>query len=258
MLFAGCLNRNALHSHSAPVLLAGIYDDFDLKIGNGSWQRCRTAVVRAGVAYEFDAGGRPLAVVYVEPNVTSAEGLLALIGETHEVPGAVIGRRGELSLIRALYEDRDSPRWAQSGLDDLIAFSSARARRNVDGRIARAVAAASRSDGECDEGLLSSRPSVASAARTAGLSVSRFQHLFKDEVGVPYRRYLAWARMRVALREAVAGSNFTTAAHAAGFCDQAHFAHEFRRIFGAPASRSLARVRRISEPGQRGRLPAAR
>jgi AraC-like DNA-binding protein len=50
--------------------------------------------------------------------------------------------------------------------------------------------------------------------------------------------------MRTAVRDIVEGSNLTMAAHGAGYCDQAHFAHEFRRIFGAPASRSLANVRR--------------
>jgi AraC-like DNA-binding protein len=50
--------------------------------------------------------------------------------------------------------------------------------------------------------------------------------------------------MRRAIEEIVAGANFTAAAHAAGFADQAHFAHDFRRTFGAPASRSLSGVRR--------------
>jgi methylphosphotriester-DNA--protein-cysteine methyltransferase len=45
----------------------------------------------------------------------------------------------------------------------------------------------------------------------------RFQHLFTQEVGVPFRRYRAWNRMRMAISEIVKGSNFTTAAHAAGF-----------------------------------------
>jgi AraC-like DNA-binding protein len=86
--------------------------------------------------------------------------------------------------------------------------------------------------------------SVAELAASAGLSASRFQHLFTSEVGVPFRRYRAWHRMRAAIREIVSGSTFTRAAHAAGFSDQAHFAHDFRRTFGAPASRSLSRVRR--------------
>jgi AraC-like DNA-binding protein len=67
--------------------------------------------------------------------------------------------------------------------------------------------------------------------------------VFAEHVGVPFRRYRAWHRLRAAIREIVEGSNFTTAAHAAGFADQAHFAHDFRRTFGAPASRSLGRVR---------------
>ena len=50
MLFAGCLHRNALHSHSAPVLLEGLYDDFELKIGDAAWFFCRMAVIRAGTA----------------------------------------------------------------------------------------------------------------------------------------------------------------------------------------------------------------
>jgi AraC-like DNA-binding protein len=49
--------------------------------------------------------------------------------------------------------------------------------------------------------------------------------------------------MRAAIREIVNGSSFTRAAHAAGFADQAHFAHDFRRTFGAPASRSLTNLR---------------
>ena len=139
MLFAGCLHRNALHSHSAPVLLAGLYDDFELKIGDAAWFFCRMAVIRAGTAYEFNSAGRPLAVVYVEPNVASVEGLAALVGETREVPGALIGMRGELSMIRALYEDPDSPRWVGSAIDDLVDFSRGRSRRHMDRRIARAL-----------------------------------------------------------------------------------------------------------------------
>ena len=243
MLFAGCLHRNALHSHSAPVPLAGLYEDFRLKIGGGSWFGCRAAVISAGTAYEFDAGGRPLAVIYVEPSEASAEGLAALIGQTREEQDALIGMRCDLGLIRALYEDPASPRWAGEAMTDLIGFSTVKARRTIDARVQRAIETVA--DDAETLGEVWYRPplTVTLAARAAGLSTSRFQHLFKQEVGVPYSRYTAWARMRLAVSEVIKGSNFTTAAHAAGFYDQPHFAHEFRRIFGAPASRSLANVR---------------
>jgi AraC-like DNA-binding protein len=194
--------------------------------------------------YEFDAGGRPLAVVYVEPNVASVESLARLIGEVWEVPGAVVGWCGEISLIRSLYEDPKSPAWVAAALEDLVCFLNAGARRNIDMRIARTIDLLIADEEAAEEQSIERRASVGMAARRAGLSTSRFQHVFKSEVGVPYQRYLAWRRMRLAVRNVIAGSNLTMAAHGAGYCDQAHFAHEFRRIFGAPASRSLARARR--------------
>lgn len=137
------------------------------------------------------------------------------------------------SNTRALYEDPDSPRWVGSAIDALVDFSNGRSRRHMDRRIARAVEALTFNDESDGEDWQEPMPSVAAAAQMA--AASRFQHVFEDEVGVPYGRYIAWARMRVALREVVAGSNFTRAAHVAGYCDQAHFAHDFRRTFGAPA-----------------------
>ena len=108
----------------------------------------------------------------------------------------------------------------------------------MDPRIARAVAGMS-GRAAAPGGLTP----VARLAGEVGLSASRFQHLFTREVGVPFRRYRAWQRMRAAIAEIVRGRTFTTAAHAAGFADQAHFGHDFRRTFGAPPSRSLARIR---------------
>jgi AraC-like DNA-binding protein len=242
MLFAGCLNRNALHSHSTSVLLAGLYDDFALRVDHAPWIVCRMAVIRAGTPYEFDANGQPLAVLYGEPNVVSAEGLAALLSDVEELPGAVVGRSGEVAAIRAIYEDPESSCWVAPAIVDLVDYSNARARRQIDPRIARAIDRIARH--EWHEGDGEMVPRVSAAASAAGLSTSRFQHVFKTEVGVSYRRYLCWLRMRAAVRDVVEGHNLTTAAHAAGYCDQAHFAHEFRRIFGAPASRSLKNVRR--------------
>jgi AraC-like DNA-binding protein len=76
------------------------------------------------------------------------------------------------------------------------------------------------------------------------LSASRFQHLFAEEIGVPFRRFRVWQLLRNAIGEIAAGSSFTTAAHSAGFADQAHFARAFRQAFGAPPSPSLRKVRR--------------
>jgi AraC-like DNA-binding protein len=151
------------------------------------------------------------------------------------VDGALVGTTGEVKLLRDLYEDPAGTQWARPALTDLLGHARRRAVSEIDPRLARVV---ERLSARHDDLI-----PVAELAGSAGLSASRFQHLFTREVGVPFRRYRAWHRMRVAIREIVSGSNFTRAAHAAGFFDQAHFAHDFRRTFGAPATRSLSRVR---------------
>lgn len=64
------------------------------------------------------------------------------------------------------------------------------------------------------------------------LSPSRFQHLFKEKVGVPIRRYVLWLKMRKALDLAMAGNSLTTAALSAGFADSAHLSRTVRAIMG--------------------------
>lgn len=235
-LFAGPLNRNALHRHSVPVFLAGLYGPFRLRIGSGRWQTCRTAVIPAGVAYEFDMRGDPLGVFYPEPNVARANALVPLVGNAREVDGALTGSAGEVHLLRELYEDSACHGWIGEALGDLIAVTGRRAARRIDPRVARAV--------EILQRRYSDPVPAAELGRSIGLSASRFQHLFTEEVGVPFRRYRGWHRLRAAIREVVEGSTFAEAAHAAGFSDQAHFSREFRRTFGAPPSPGLSMLRR--------------
>jgi AraC-like DNA-binding protein len=233
--FAGPLDYNASHQHGAPVYLAGLYGKFGLRLDGGRWLSCRTAVIPAGVRHELDIGGNPLAVFYIEPYIAGINALTPLVGNTREVDGALVGSTGEVGLLRTLYEDRGSAAWTGAALSDLLGFAARRATRQIDPRVSRAAESLSVS---CD-----SLTPVAQLAGSVGLSASRFQHLFTQEVGVPFRRYRAWHRMRAAIRQIVKGSNFTRAAHEAGFSDQAHFSHHFRRTFGAPASRSLSKVR---------------
>ena len=235
-LFAGPLAYNASHAHGAPVYLAGLYGSFRIRMRGEPWITCRTAFVPAGVAHELDLGGDPLGVVYREPDSDGSAALAPLVLDARETGGALVGQRGEIRALRALYEDRQATRWAGAALADLSAFSGRRAVRPLDDRIARVVSR-----------LRERQDSTMSAQRLAasvGLSASRMQHLFTEQVGVPFRRYRAWARMRSAIGAIVEGGTFTHAAHGAGFADQAHFANDFRKTFGAPASRSLLGIRR--------------
>lgn len=240
--FIGPLTYNAAHQHGAPVFLAGIYGAFGLRIAGGRWRRCRTAVVPAGVVHELDVGGDPIGVLYIEPTLAGAAALAALTASAEEMDGALVGTDGEIAVMRELWESAGSVDFAGAALDDLLGFATRHARRHIDPRIALALAALESADGAAG---------VAAACALAALSPSRFQHLFTREVGVPYRRYRAWRRMRTAIAAVADGASFTHAAHEAGFFDQAHFGHDFRRTFGAPPSWSLDGVRLSKDVARR-------
>lgn len=236
--FTGPLHYNSSHQLGAPVFLAGIYGSFRLRLHGGDWQSCRTAIIPAGVLHELNVGGDPLAVCYIEPNIAGADALKPLIRNARQVDGALVGTAGEISFMRDLYEDRYNPHWSAEALDDLIEFAKRRARTELlDPRITQAVAF-----------LLDHSDDLTSAATlagTTGLSASRFQHLFTQQVGVPFRRYRSWIRVRKAILEIIKGNNFTTAAHATGFSDSAHFSHEFRKTFGATPTVGLQKLARL-------------
>jgi AraC-like DNA-binding protein len=78
-------------------------------------------------------------------------------------------------------------------------------------------------------------------AESIFLSTSRFTHLFKEQIGLPLRRYILWCRMRKALENLLNGQNFTKSAHTAGFSDSAHFSRTFAKMFGVSPSSVLKR-----------------
>lgn len=77
-------------------------------------------------------------------------------------------------------------------------------------------------------------------AARAGLSTSRFLHLFREHVGTSFRRYRLWARM---LRVGIllnGRQDLTTVAVEAGFASPSHFSDSFHTMFGLQPSRLLA------------------
>lgn len=248
-LFAGPLAYNASHQHGAPVYLGGLYGAFRVRFAAGDWIRCRTAFIPAGIPHELACGGDPIGVLYCEPDA-GARALAGLMGPADTVGSALVGGSGEIGVLRALFERGDACDWAGAAVADLSGFAARRADQPVDPRIAKILVA------------LRARPEAGmSAGRLAAaesLSSSRMQHLFSAAMGVPFRRYRAWLRMRRAIEAVVGGANFTRAAHEAAFADQAHFANAFRRTFGAPASYSLQHIRRPGPSRPSGPVPDRR
>lgn len=96
------------------------------------------------------------------------------------------------------------------------------------------------------ETSLDTAPNIPALAAEAGLSTSRFAHLFRQETGVAPGRYLHRLRMeraRVLLERTFLSVREVMAR--VGFRDPSHFSRDFRRFHGlAPSA-----VRGVVHPG---------
>jgi AraC-like DNA-binding protein len=244
-LFIGALDDVGWHLHGAPVFIAGLAGRFRLRLPGGDWTVCRSAVIPAGVRHALDLAGEPLAVFYPEPGVAGIAALAAFGGSWRERERILLGDDPEPGMFRELYENAAGIHWSGEALDDLVGHALRRhGGTPLDPRLARVL------------DFLDAQPDdltrAEHVARAQGLSVSRFLHLFSEQVGVPFRRYRIWNRVRAAMRLSLDGATFTEAAAGAGFADSAHFARCFRETFGVTPSYVFARVVRSSA------MPAAR
>ena len=85
-------------------------------------------------------------------------------------------------------------------------------------------------------------PMVRELAHEAGLSRRRFAQLFREQIGLTPKLYCRLQRFQNALKQIASGASVDWAqlALAAGYCDQAHLAHEFRDFSGLSPSTYLA------------------
>lgn len=98
------------------------------------------------------------------------------------------------------------------------------------------VSSVSRRAIEHIERSIDSVPRLPDAAAEIGISPTRLTHVFTREVGLPFRRFVLWTRIKRAVMEVQSGADLTKAAMAAGFTDAAHFSRTFRATFGLSPS----------------------
>jgi AraC-like DNA-binding protein len=221
------------HRNAVAVLALGL--DGSLEVakdardpGAGFWS-CRTALIEPNQLHLLRMSGADCAFLYVDALSRDHASLRSRCRR----PGPTIsmdldGEDGLIVLLAGMRRSDEGWRSASPGVSAALGFE----RPPADWRIAPVV-----------EGLLSSpalEADTATLAAHAGLSVSRFQHLFKATTGVTVRRFRLWARMRRAIAMAVAGATITHAALEAGFSSPAHFSTAFREMFGMAPTQLLA------------------
>jgi AraC-like DNA-binding protein len=191
--------------------------------------RCRTALIEPNQLHFLRISGADCAFLYVD--ALSRD--LAFLRRRCRRPGPTVsmdleGDDALIVLLAGMRRSEEGWRGVSPRLSSTLGFESLTADR----RIAIAI-----------DGLLrvpTLEADTATLAARAGLSVSRFQHLFKATTGVTVRRFRLWARMRRAIAMAIAGATITHAALEAGFSSPAHFSAAFREMFGMAPTQLLA------------------
>lgn len=221
-LYTGEIPATDWHAHAAPVLLIGLSGRFALHHGEGRLDTCRSALVAAGVWHRFDPLGETVALMYLEPDAPEARGLLDALGVGDGVLFDVampVGARATTDAYLRHFDVQSLLRWRLPP------------GRPLDPRVARSLQAL--------RAVPLTPLSRAGAAGGVHLSVSRFNHLFSQEMGVSFRSYRVWSQVRHAVAAWSVQARMTQVALDAAFADSAHFSRVFRQTFGMTPSSVL-------------------
>lgn len=222
-LYLGELPATGLHRHVTPVLLIGLSGRFAVRLADGTALYCYSALVDAGVEHVFDPCGERVALMYLEPDSSEARALRPLFRQA----GPVIADPAMRPVSKGSFERHLNA----FDLETLLGAGCIGMPQTLDARIARSLASLrAMADNAPNRGLL---------ATEAGLSESRFNHLFRAEMGVSFRSYRIWSQLRATLEGYRYRGSLTDAALAGGFVDSAHFSRIFRQTFAMTPSSVL-------------------
>lgn len=208
------------HRHHCVQLTMTLRGTLRIRGGPGlPWRRCGAALVRPDAMHEVEARDGTVLIGFIE---AESELGAALCEEIRGVIAAVNPHR-----VAQWRETIGSPP-ARAGVVRWVNDSLLQRRRPValDARLRRVVSHVRSHLGTGDS------LSLKALAAVAGMSPSRFMHLFTQSLGVPVRPYIRWLRLQHAACELMDGATASMAAHRAGFADAAHMTRTFRFMLG--------------------------
>jgi len=230
------------HAHHAIQIVVALDGMVAICGEDNRWRRGPGIIVQPDVVHSFDCSGAMGAMLFVDPESNEGAWLhRALEQEIAVVPDARLA--SSVSELRTFIEQPIE----SMEVGDLIrhcvhALSpGAPPARSMDQRITKVLDAIRARD--------DLRMSLDEGAQLAFLSPSRFAHLFKDQVGLPYSRYMLWRKLTRAMVAIASERTIAAAAHAADFADAAHLTRTFYQMVGmAPSVLMRGKFAEIRSP----------
>jgi AraC-like DNA-binding protein len=217
------------HAHHAFQLVIGIDGDIGAKGARGEWRSGRGLAVPPDVEHSFDGLGSAAAMLFVDPESREGVWLRSTFKrDVAFVPAERVAPSSEAlrTFLERPHESLDIRTLILQCVQAMCA--GAPPSRKMDERVTKVLAEIRASD--------DLRISLESAAASVYLSEGRFAHLFKQQVGLPFRRYMLWRKLARAVVAIGRERTLAAAAHAADFSDAAHLTRTFYQMFGVPPS----------------------
>ena len=201
--------------------------------GDPSYRISRSVLILPNSLHHLRIDRGAMAFLYVDPFGQDLAALRLRMREVGRCAEFDLVEEGKvIDLLKAMAARAMTRDQARRAIGDLLGVGS---RAKGDARIVEAI--------RCMRDAPERSHRLAELGKRAGLSPSRFLHLFKAETGVPLRRYRIWNRIGAASRAIAEGRTLTEAAHGAGFASSAHFSAAFRDMFGMAPSELFAALR---------------
>lgn len=192
---------------------------------------CRSVLIPPGCMHEIHTGTVQMAILFLDPESEHYTILRnAMTGGEWQCLYKLTHEDQALAILGDLNRSDYGATMVYEILENIIDPQkiAPQAHHSLDARIHKVV--------QLIKDDISQSYSVEALANSISLSPTRLVHLFKEQTGVPIRRFRQWHRMKAVATLVAAGETLTDAALNAGFSDSAHFSRAFRNMFGMKPS----------------------
>lgn len=212
----GRLYPNRPHRHISASWLVGLDGPFRLEV-DGQWRETRAAIVAPDVVQALDPGSTRMWCAQLDPDCPLWLNLRS--GLQHRTSSDITLNPDHLPALTS--PDCNEAAQALVRAVQALGFPATA----LDPRVMQVCEALRRDMPE--------RVDVAALAGLVGLSASRLSHLFREQVGVPLRRFLLHLKINRVLAGWEPGRSMSELATEAGFYDQPHLVRTARNMFDA-------------------------
>lgn len=202
-----------MHSHPAIEYIIAEHGYFDLHTQHHFYKELRAAIIPANIPHSICAMQGMQHILMLEHRNIFLNNFLRVYG---------------ITLNDAVYTEQaaDSPLLIVQ--KELYAASSANylPAQDYDPCIARIIE-------YIEHNSTDYHTILATLCSLLNLSSSRISHLFRENTGITLKKYIVWNRLRTTIAHYLNhDTDLFSSLIEAGFYDQAHFAHSFRKMLG--------------------------